>query len=458
MGIFFREMSDLYKHVHFIGIGGISMSAIAKILISKGVSVSGSDITATRITTELESLGAKITIPHNADCIDEPDIVVYTSAIAEDNPEFTAAKAKGLTLVERAEMVGNIMRSFRYPVAVAGTHGKTTSTSMLAYTMMETGLDPTVMVGGELDIIGGNLKISNSDYMVTEACEYRRNFLKFSPFIGIILNIEADHLDYYRDLEDVISAFTDFAKLIPEDGALIINGDDDNCAKASEGAKCKIISVGIKKGDYRAENICYDDFGYPTFDVTKDGEKIMAVTLGVPGEHNIYNALCCVASSLELTDDIDGIRLGIEMFKGAKRRFEKKGEAKGVLVIDDYAHHPTEIKATLSAVDKIKCGKSWIVFQPHTYTRTITLFDEFSDALSGAENLVIADIYAAREKDTGLVHSSALANAIDGAKYISGFDNILKYFEDNATDGDIIVTMGAGDIFKVGEMFLDNNR
>lgn len=434
------------------------MSAIAKILISKGVAVSGSDITATKITAELEALGAKIIIPHSADCIESPDIIVYTSAIADDNPELVAAKAKGITLVERAEMIGNIMRSFPYPVAVAGTHGKTTSTSMLTYTMVEAGLDPTVMVGGELDIIGGNLKISNSDYMVTEACEYCRNFLKFAPFIGVILNIEADHLDYYRDLDDVISAFTDFAKLIPEGGALIINGDDANCVKASEGAKCRIVSVGIKNGDYKAVNISYDDFGYPTFDIVKGGEKIMTVALGVPGEHNIYNALCTVASSLQLTDDVDGVRKGIEKFKGAKRRFEKKGEVNGVLVIDDYAHHPTEIRATLSAIEKIRCKRSWIVFQPHTYTRTITLFDDFADSLSGTENLIIADIYAAREKDTGLVHSSQLADAIEGAKYISGFDNILKYFEENAESGDIIVTMGAGDIFKVGEMFLSGNR
>lgn len=433
------------------------MSAIAKILISKGVAVSGSDITATKITAELEALGAKITIPHCADCIKSPDIIVYTSAIAADNPELVAAKEKGIPLVERAEMIGNIMRSFPYPVAVAGTHGKTTSTSMLTYTLEESGLDPTVMVGGELDIIGGNLKISNSDYMVTEACEYKRNFLKFAPFIGIILNIEADHLDYYRDLDDVISAFESFAQLIPEGGALIINGDDEECVKASAGAKCPVISVGIAKGDYKAVNISYDDFGYPTFDIKKGDDTIMTVTLGVPGEHNIYNALCAIAASLALTDNTEGIKRGIEKFKGAKRRFEKKGEANGILVIDDYAHHPTEIKATLSAISKINCKKRWIVFQPHTYTRTLTLFDEFADALSTADNLIIADIYAAREKDTGLVHSSQLADAIEGAEYISGFDNILKYFEDNAKPGDIIVTMGAGDIFKVGEMFIDKN-
>lgn len=448
-------MNVLYKNVHFIGIGGISMSALAKILLSNGVKVSGSDITPTKITEELESMGAVITIPHDAGFIKEPDIVVYTSAIAEDNPELVAARSKGIKLVERAEMVGNIMKNYKFPVAVAGTHGKTTSTSMLVYIMAEANLDPTAMVGGELDILGGNLKVGKSQYMVTEACEYCRNFLKFSPFIGIILNIEADHLDYYKDLDDVISAFEDFGALIPKEGALIINGDDENCIKAAKKAKCKVISAGIKNGDYKAENISFDDFGYASFDVVKSGNIIMSVTLSVPGEHNIYNALCTIAASLELTDDTDGVGRGLEKFHGAKRRFEKKGEVDGILVIDDYAHHPTEIKATLSAVSKIRAARCWCVFQPHTYTRTKSLFNEFSRELSAAENLVIADIYAAREKDTGLVSSADLADSIEGAKYINGFDNILAFFKENSKPGDIILTMGAGDIFKVGEMFLD---
>ena len=444
----------MYKKVHFIGIGGISMSALAKILISNGVQVSGSDITETPITEELRTMGAKISIPHCYECIESPDIVVYTSAIANDNPELKAARDKGIELVERASMVGNIMRSYHVPVAIAGTHGKTTTTSMMAYTMISAQLDPTVMVGGELDILNGNLKTGKGGFMVTEACEYCRNFLKFAPKIGVILNIEADHLDYYKDLDDVIDAFSSFSALLPEDGTLVINGDDENCIKASKSAKCKVIKVGIKNGDIKAENICYDKFGYPSFDVVAGGNKIMHLTLNVVGEHNIYNALCAVGASLEMSDDIDAIKDGLEKFTGTKRRFEKKGEVGGILVVDDYAHHPTEIKATLSAVSKIKGGKVWCVFQPHTYTRTKTLFDDFVSALGTAQNLVIADIYAAREKDTGLVHSRDLADAIEGAKYISGFENIAAYFKENAKDGDIILTMGAGDIFKVGDILL----
>lgn len=430
------------------------MSALAKILIANGTSVTGSDITATPITEELEKLGARVTIPHNASCICDQDAVVFTSAVKSDNPEIVEAKKRGIKLIERAEMVGNIMRSSSDAVAVSGTHGKTTTTSMMAYTMLSADLDPTVMVGGELDILNGNLRIGNSGRMVTEACEYCRNFLRFAPTLGIILNVEADHLDYYRDLDDVIDAFSSFAALIPESGALVINGDDPNCAKAAAGAKCRVIAAGINNGDIRAEDISYDRFGYPSFTVTENGKKIMRLTLSVVGEHNIYNALCAVAASLVLTDNVDAIKAGLEKFTGTKRRFEKKGEKDGILVVDDYAHHPTEIKATLSAVSKIRSGKVWCVFQPHTYTRTKTLFPDFVKALSAAENLVIADIYAAREKDTGLVSSKELADAIDGAVYIKGFESIADYFMQNASPGDIILTMGAGDIFKVGEIIL----
>lgn len=431
------------------------MSALAKILITNGVEVSGSDITPTPITEELEKMGAKITIPHCYECIENPDIIVYTSAIKDDNPEMCAARDKGIELVERAAMVGNIMRTYSTAVAVSGTHGKTTTTSMMAYTMMASELDPTVMVGGELDILNGNLRISKSGYMVTEACEYCRNFLKFAPRIGMILNIEADHLDYYRDLDDVIDAFSSFAALIPKDGALIINGDDENCIKAAKNANCPVITVGIKNGDYKAENISYDKFGYPSFDVVKDGINIMSITLNVVGEHNIYNSLCAIASTLVMTDNIQAVKEGIEKFTGTKRRFEKKGEVNGILIVDDYAHHPTEIKSTLYAVSKIQSGKVWCVFQPHTYTRTKALFDDFARELSVAENLVIADIYAAREKDTGLVSSADLAGAINGAKHISGFENVAQYFIENAKPGDIILTMGAGDIFKVGDIILN---
>lgn len=434
------------------------MSALAKILINNGVEVSGSDITTTPITKELESMGARISIPHCYECVEDPDIIVYTSAIKDDNPEMCAARDKGIELVERAAMVGNIMRNYSTAVAVAGTHGKTTTTSMMAYTMVETNLDPTVMVGGELDILKGNLRIAKSGYMVTEACEYCRNFLQFAPRIGMILNIEADHLDYYKDLDDVIDAFASFAALIPEDGALIINGDDANCIKATMNAKCPVIAVGIKNGDYKAENISYDRFGYPSFDVTKNGAVIMNLKLNVVGEHNIYNSLCAVAATLEMTDNAEAVKSGLEKFTGTKRRFEKKGEINGILIVDDYAHHPTEIKATLSAVSKIQSGKVWCVFQPHTYTRTKTLFEDFVKELSAAENLIIADIYAAREKDTGLVSAKDLADAIDGAKHISGFENVAQYFTENAKPGDIILTMGAGDIFKVGEIILNSER
>lgn len=447
-------MSWVYKKVHFIGIGGINMSALAKILISNGIEVSGSDIAHSSSTDELERLGAKITVPHSEGCITDQDIIVYTSAIKDDNPEMIAARSKGISLMERADMVGHIMRGYSYPVAIAGTHGKTTSTAMMAYTLTEAELDPTIMVGGELDILNGNLKLGKSGYMITEACEYCRNFLKFAPFIGVILNVEADHLDYYKNLDDVIDAFASFSAIIPKEGALIINGDDANTVKASEAALCRVIKVGIGKGDVCAKNICYDEFGYPSFDVFKNDVLLTSIRLSVPGEHNIYNALCIIAATMVLTDNIGAIKDGLEKFHGVKRRFEKKGYSNGVLVIDDYAHHPTEIRATLSAVKNIKSKKVWCVFQPHTYTRTKTLFDDFVKELATAENLVITDIFAAREKDTGLVSAKELADEIDGAVYIKTLEEVADYFRANTSQGDIVLTMGAGDVYKAGEMFL----
>lgn len=447
-----------YNHVHFIGIGGISMSGLAQILLHNNIKVSGSDVSASNLTQLLEDNGAKITIGQSENNIENPDLVVYTAAISEDNPELICARQKGIRTIERSVFVGEIMKSYKTSVAVAGTHGKTTTTSMLSHIFISADTDPTIMVGGELNAIGGNLRCGKNDYMILEACEYHRSFLEFFPTVGIILNVEEDHLDYFKDLDDIIEAFSDFGALLPENGALIVNKENDNTIKASKKATCKVISVGYNDADYNAVNISYDKDGRATYEIISQGERIATIHLGVGGEHNVLNSLAAFATGdflgLEREDIIDGI----ESYTGVKRRFEYKGEVNGFKVIDDYAHHPTEIRATLTTAKEMEHDRVWCIFQPHTYTRTKTLFDDFRDVLTLADITIVADIYAAREKDTGLVSSKELAQATEGAIYLDSFDKIEEYVLSNAREGDVVITMGAGNIYKVGENLLKEGR
>lgn len=447
---------DKLTYVHFIGIGGISMSAIAKVLLHGGVKVSGSDSKRSKATEELEELGAVIYEGHSADNITNPDLVVYTAAVNDSNPEMQRAKELGIATVSRAEMLGRIMKNYQKAISVAGTHGKTTTTSMMTYVLMKALTDPTVMVGGELDIIDGNFRIGKSEYFLTESCEYCRSFLSFFPTVAIILNVEEDHLDYYKDLDDIKSAFTDFAALIPSDGVLVVCADSANTMQCLDRAKAKPITYGFDQGEYRPCNLTFDDFGYPTFDIYNGGEKLTTLTLSVVGRHNVLNATAVYAASLAMGLDADAIKAGLEGYAGTKRRFEKKGYYNGALIVDDYAHHPTEIEATFASVKKIKHNTVWCIFQPHTYTRTKALFDDFAKVLSGVDRVIVTDIYAAREKDTGLVHARELADAIPSAKYIADFDEIASYIKKVAQKGDIIITMGAGNVVDIGEMIKDN--
>ena len=443
-----------YNHVHFIGIGGISMSGLAQILIHNNIKVSGSDMSSSNLTELLEKNGAKITVGQKKENIENPDLVVYTAAISDDNPELMEARRKGIRTIERSVFVGEIMKSYKTSVAVSGTHGKTTTTSMLSHIFLSADTDPTIMVGGELNAIGGNLRCGKNEYMILEACEYHRSFLEFFPTVGIILNVEADHLDYFKGLDDIIDAFSNFGALLPECGALIINKENENTVKASKKATCKVISVGYNDADYNAVNISFDKDGRATYDIVSEGEKIATVSLGVGGEHNVLNSLSAFAASDFLGLDREDIIRGIEEYTGVKRRFEYKGEVKGFKVIDDYAHHPTEIRATLTTAKEMEHNRIWCIFQPHTYTRTKTLFDEFADVLSMADVTIIADIYAAREKDTGLVSSKQLADATEGAIYLESFEKIKEYVMKNAKPGDVVITMGAGNIYQVGEQLL----
>ena len=454
----FSLNEDVDKKVHFIGIGGISMSGLAEILLKRGYSVSGSDAKASPITKKLEEAGAKVYIGQSADNIKDSDIVVYTAAIKEDNKELLEAKRKGLNIMDRAEFLGSLMKDHKLNVAISGTHGKTTATSMISHITLAEKVDPTILVGGELDIINGNYRVGKSDYFITEACEYKASFLKFYPYVGVILNIDADHLDFYKDIDEIEATFKKFASLIPEDGYLVGYSDDERVKRVLDGAKCNKVSYGFKSGNYTPSNIEYDNKGCASFDVLKNGTFMVHLSLKVPGKHNILNALASVASAACINIGTKSIKAGIEDFKGTHRRFENKGTKNSITVIDDYAHHPTEIKATIAAAINYPHKKIYCVFQPHTYTRTKALFKEFSEAFTGVDNLILADIYAAREKDTGMVSSKMLAEAIrkKGLDCINlhSFDAITEHLKNNAKDGDLILTIGAGDVFKIGEMFL----
>lgn len=441
--------------VHFIGIGGISMSALAEILLSKGYRVSGSDRADSNLTDNLKAKGAEIYIGQCAENIKNPDLVVFTAAIGKDNPEFIAANKSGAPVIERPILLGAIMKEYKFPVAVSGTHGKTTTTSMLTHIFLAASLDPTVLLGGELTAIGGNLRISGSDYFVCEACEYHESFLSFFPFVNIILNVEEDHLDYFTGLEHIIQTFRKLVMLTPDNGCTVVNGDDKNALSACEGTGKRIITVGIKSNaDYVAKNISFLPGCKAEFDVYNKDKNLGRIALSVPGEHNILNALTVIAVSLFLGIEFKDIQKGLSDFCGVHRRFEFKGEKNGVYVIDDYAHHPTEITASLSAAKSSVSGKIWCIFQPHTYTRTHALFDDFTKALSCGINVIITDIFSAREKDTGLVSSKMLAEKTENALYIKNFEECVDFLNKNTLAGDTVITMGAGDVYKIGDMFL----
>lgn len=457
----FDFLKDTNKKIHFIGIGGVSMSGLAHILLNKGYKVSGSDRNESSLTLNLKENGAEIYIGHSAQNIQDVDLVVYTAAIPKDNPELIRAKELNIPIYDRAEFLGHIMQGHKYNVAISGTHGKTTTTSMISHITLNAKLNPTILVGGNLDIINGNVRVGNSEYFITEACEYKASFLKFYPYIGVILNIEADHLDFYKDIDEIEDTFTKFAHLIPKEGSLVVNADDPRALNVSKKVDCNVITFGIKKGCVKAKNIVYNTKGCPTFDVYYNEKSLFKISLNVPGEYNILNALASISAALSLKIDKDSILHGLSTFSGTHRRFEIKGKLNGVTVIDDYAHHPTEIKATLNAAKNFPHKRIFCVFQPHTYSRTISLFDEFSTSFYNADTLVLADIYAAREKDTGIVSSDKLGdkvrdNGVD-CKNFHSFEDITSYLKKELKEGDLLITVGAGDIYKVGEMFLGEN-
>lgn len=452
----FRKPESIY----FMGIGGISMSGLAEILLQEGFCVSGSDAHESELTDRLEAKGAKIYYGHcTANITGDIDVVVYTAAIHPGNPEYDEAIRRGIPMLSRAELLGQMMRNYRQSVAIAGTHGKTTTTSMVTEVLLAADMDPTISVGGILPSIGGNIRVGSPELFVTEACEYTNSFLSFFPTVEIILNIEADHLDFFKDIDDIRHSFRLFAERLPENGTLIISSDIDRYEEITGGLSCRVITVGMDaKSDYSAADIRYDEFACPVFTLCEAGEPAGQVSLSVPGEHNVHNALAAIAVAKLLGVPSVALLKGLKGFTGTNRRFEKKGVIGGVTIIDDYAHHPQEIAATLAAAKNYPHKKLWCVFQPHTYTRTKAFLDEFAEALSMADEVVLADIYAARETDNLGISSRDIAERIEkmGVKvnYFPTFDEIETFILENCSGGDLLITMGAGDIVKVGDRLL----
>lgn len=447
-------------HIHFIGIGGISMSGLAEILLKEGFTVSGSDTKESPLTKKLESEGAHIIYGQKAENI-TPGIgcVVYTAAISRGNPELIEAVAQKIPMLTRAELLGQLMKNYDTPIAVSGTHGKTTTTSMISHILLEADLDPTISVGGILKAIGGNIRVGNSGTFITEACEYTNSFLNFFPKISVILNIEEDHLDFFKDLEDIRHSFRQFTSLLPEDGTLVINGEIKDHQEIYQGLSCRVVTYGPGADyDYSASDISYDENGHVSFDLLRHGEYADHIVLSVTGDHNVSNALSAIAVADLLDIPMDITKKGLLSFTGTDRRFEYKGEWNGVTIVDDYAHHPTEIEATLKAAQHSPHNAVWCVFQPHTYTRTKAFFHEFAEALSHADHLVLADIYAARETDTLGISSKDLAD--EAAKlgtdthYFPDFEQIEAFLKENCRPGDLLITMGAGDVVTIGEDLL----
>jgi UDP-N-acetylmuramate--alanine ligase len=444
------------------------MSGFAEYLHNNGFNVSGSDSHQSKITDHLSSLGIEVYYGQRPSNITpDIDVVVYTAAIREDNEEFIEVKKKCIPKLNRAELIGQLMLNFENAVAVSGTHGKTTTTSMLSLIFMEGDLDPTISVGGILDAIGGNIRMGKSEHFITEACEYTNTFLEFYPKRSIILNVDADHLDFFKDLDDIRNSFHLFAKRLPKNGQLFINGEIERYEELTNDLECEIFTYGIidpayhktnLSYDYAADNIEFDGMSAGSYDLYYRGEFIDRIKLNVIGIHNISNSLPAIGISMQVGIPMNKIKKALLNFTGAERRFEYKGTIGGVTIIDDYAHHPTEVSATLTAAQSYPHKSIWCVFQPHTFSRTKQHLKTFADSLSNADKIVLADIYASREKDPGDISSKDLVRELEDlgkeVYYFPSFDEIENFLLQNCMNGDLLITMGAGDIVTVGESLL----
>lgn len=436
------------RRAHLIGIGGVSMRPLGLVLKGMGMEVSGSDMSASLSTKELEDHGIHVVIGHQAENIQGADCVIRTAAVHNDNPEIAAARSAGIPVFERAQAWGEIMKSYKNAICISGTHGKTTTTSMMTHILMEAKMDPTVMIGGYLPLLHAGHRVGHGDTIVLESCEYCDSFLNFFPTLAVVLNVEADHLDYFKDLADIQKSFHKFAQMATF--GVAANGDDPHTVEAMKGIKHVSFGLG-EQNRVRAENISKD---WRHFDVTVDGEFYCHVDMGVLGRHNALNTLGAAAASWMLGIKGEAVTQGIASFHGAGRRMEMKGTFNGARIYDDYAHHPDELRATLETARSMG-GRLVVAFQPHTYSRTQALFQDFVRELKKPDVLVLAEIYAARERNTSGISSQDLAAQIPGAVYCQTLPEVTDYLRGHVQPGDLVITIGAGDIFRAGEALLD---
>ena len=437
------------RRAHLVGIGGVSMSPLAEVLHDEGLIITGSDMKESPTVAHLRSRGIEVVIGHLPQSVEGKELVIRTAAVHDDNPEIAAALKAGIPVFERAEAWGSIMRRYENALCISGTHGKTTTTSMCTHIALAAQTDPTVMIGGTLPLLGTGHRVGKGKTIILESCEYRNSFLSFFPTVAVILNIEADHLDFFRDLEDVKRSFRAFADLVPENGTVLANGEDRNTMDALDG-KPGVLTFGLESGDYHAASLTWAD-GYPAFDLVHRGETVCHIALKVPGLHNVKNAVAAAAASHVLGIPGEVIARGLGDFKGAGRRFEFKGRIHGADIYDDYAHHPGELKALLDMAGSLGYRRVVCAFQPHTYSRTKALFDEFAQVLSQPDVTYLAEIFAARETNDVGVTSEDLAKAVPGAKAAPSLDTLTQWLAEEARPGDLILTVGAGNIYTVGE-------
>lgn len=453
------NLKDTHQHVHFVGIGGVGVSAIAEILHYRGFTVSGSDAKSSKLTENLEHKGIAVTYGHSPESVEGAQFVVYTTAVNEEHPELARAIELGIPCIPRPDMLGELMKEYEISIAVSGAHGKTTTSSMLAMTLVNAGMDPTVLVGGEVKDLGTNARVGESQILVAEACEYKESFLSFHPTVAVLLNIDEDHLDYYEDIDHIVRAFKSYVMGLPKEGILIYNGDDPLCVEVAQFASCdRKVRFGLDESyEFYPSDLQTDEDSLNSFSMVypKGAEQI---SLSIPGLHNVYNAMAAFAAAYYSAAPMDSIADQLSLFTGAARRFDVKGTFKGAKIIDDYAHHPSEVIATLKTAKSMKHNKIICVFQPHTYTRTLQLMEEFTTAFKDADEVIITDIYAAREKDDGKVHSKDLVAGIEAlgqnVKYYGAFEDVLNYLEGHLESEDVVFTMGAGSISELGPKLL----
>lgn len=453
-----------YKHIYMVGIGGISMSGIALILKRWNYDVSGSDIGISSQTELLTNNGIHVNIGQVSENITKDiDLVVYTAAIKHDNPELVKANELGIPTIERGEFLGDITKLYKDTIGIAGTHGKTSTTSMVTCSFIEAGLDPSIQVGANLKVLDNtNYRVGNSDYFVIEACEYCESYLNFVQRSAIVLNIDDDHLDYFGNIDNTKKSFEKYVSLLPEDGYLVLNRDDERCYDLRNSTKAHVITVGsTNEADWTYKNVTFDDDGYPTYDVYKSNEFKGKITLKVVGMHNVFNSLCCVALCDAYGIDVETVGKSLMKFTGASRRLEYKCMLNGAKVYDDYGHHPTEIMATIKGIKNKKYNESWVVFEAHTYSRLKAHLNEFAQALINFDHIIMIDIYAARETNTYNIHEQDLIDEIaklgKKAIHISDYDEVIKYLQKNVKDRDIVLTLGAGNVTKIANKLKSSN-